>query len=290
MATAMQKGDALHSAVVSIERTILNQAPALREKTFVIEDKKIMRVNGVRHEVDIFVTVEAAPGYAAIYIFECKNWASPVGKDEIVAFSEKIRVLNAAHGYFVAKSFTADARAQEKLDGRLTLLLAAEHDFTGIVLPNMFNLHSIAAIPKHIETQIKKRGAISEHYESLDLDNANVTFQGEKLDLRVLLRDWANKAVADDTLKIRTERLEQGVHERKAKSEREFPNCELIVNCLDIGSIAIVVDYHLHVFHPPIVSRFDVETRGRFWSYAPVVLPEGSTMQMAVIEGPYRDS
>lgn len=284
MATAMQKGDALHSAVVSIERTILNQAPGFGEKTFVIEGKKIIRVNGVRHEVDIFVTVDAAPGYAAVYIFECKNWARPVGKDEIVAFSEKIRVLNAAHGYFVAKSFTADARAQARLDGRLTLLLVAEHDFTGMLLPNAFNLHSIAAVPKHIETEIKKRGATRKISEPLELDNLDVVYQDENLDFMVFLRDWANKAVSDDTLKIRTERLEQGVYEQKAKSEREFPNGELIVNGLDIGSIAIIVDYHLHVFHPPIVSRFDVETRGRFWSFAPVVLPEGGTMQMRVIE------
>jgi hypothetical protein len=286
MPTAMEKGDALHRAVLSIEHAILKSTPTLSEKTFVIEDKKIVRVNGVRHEIDIYVTVDAALGYAAVYIFECKNWANPVGKDEIVAFSEKIRALNAAHGYFVAKSFTRDARAQAKLDGRLTLLLAAEHDFTGVVLPNVFNLHSIAAMPKHIEIQIKKRGAIGEHFVPLDLDNANVTFQGEKLDLQVFLRDWANKAVADDTLKIRTDRLEQGVYEREAKSEREFPNCELIVNGLDVGWIGIVVDYHLHVFHPPIVSRFDVETRGRFWSFAPVVLPEGGTMQMGIIERP----
>jgi Restriction endonuclease len=284
--TAMEKGDALHKAVLSIEHAILKNAPGLSEKTFVIDEKKIIRVNDVRHEVDIYVTVDPAPGYASIYIFECKNWANPVGKNEIVAFSEKIRVLSAAHGYFVAKSFTADARAQARLDERLTLLLAAEHDFTGLAVPNVFNMHSISAVGKRIDTQIKKRDSTSEQIKHLNLPDVNVMYRGAKLEFLSFIREWANKSIQDDTLKIRTEKLEQGVYERTVKSVTDFPNCDFILNGLDIGSITIVVDYHLHVFHPPIVSRFDVETRGRSWSYSPFVLPEGGTVVMRVIERP----
>jgi hypothetical protein len=288
MPTPMETGDALHRAVLSIERLILRSAPTLGEKTFLIEDKKVIRVNGVRHEIDIFVTVDAAPGYAAVYIFECKNWANPVGKNEIVVFSEKIKVLNAAHGYFVAKSFTEDARAQANLDGRLTLLLAAEHDFASLAPLGDLNLHSIAAVAKHAETEFKKRGSTGSVLEPFELDKANATMRGETLDLNVFIRDWANKTIADDTLKIRTERMAEGVYERKVESKREFPDSDFIVNGLDMGSAAIVVDYHLHVYHPPIISRFDVESRGRFWSFAPFVLPEGGTMQMAIVEGQAR--
>ena len=77
-----------------------------------------------------------------------------------------------------------------------------------------------------------------------------------------------------------------GDYERKVESNQEFPNSDFIVNGMDIGSITIRVAYCLHVFHPPIVSRFDVGTRGRLWSYAPVVLPGGGTAQMNIVEGP----
>jgi hypothetical protein len=33
----------------------------------------------VHHEIDIFVAVDTAPGYNAIYTFECKNWKENIG-------------------------------------------------------------------------------------------------------------------------------------------------------------------------------------------------------------------
>ena len=54
------KGRELESAVHAIEAVILEASPALREKPFVIESRKRIAVGGVHHEIDIFVTVEAA--------------------------------------------------------------------------------------------------------------------------------------------------------------------------------------------------------------------------------------
>src|ERR1700688_2948523 len=105
MSTPAQKGDALQRAVRAIEQHIISTNPSLSEKTFIVEEKKIICVGGVHHEIDIHVTVDPAPGYAAIHIFECKNWKKPVGKSEVIDFSEKIKAVNAANGYFIAKSF-----------------------------------------------------------------------------------------------------------------------------------------------------------------------------------------
>src|SRR4051812_9441896 len=102
-----EKGRELERAVHAIEAVILESSPALRERPFTIKARKILVVGGVRHEIDIFVTVDVAKGYTATFIFECKNWdAVVVGKNEIIVFSEKIDAATAQRGYFVAKSFT----------------------------------------------------------------------------------------------------------------------------------------------------------------------------------------
>src|SRR5215469_1042866 len=98
-----EKGVALEVAVHAIEQVILESSPALRGELFHIERRKILIVGGVRHEIDIFVTVGAAKGYESTFIFECKNWDKPVGKNELIVFSKKIDAATAQRGYFAAK-------------------------------------------------------------------------------------------------------------------------------------------------------------------------------------------
>ena len=114
MRSPSEKGDALEAAVAAIERHILGTSPRLSEKTFLIESKKRIFVNGVHHEIDIFVTIDPGGGYKSVFIFECKNWEDAVNKNEIVIFAEKVAAAQAQRGFFVAKSFTKDADAAEK--------------------------------------------------------------------------------------------------------------------------------------------------------------------------------
>ena len=116
VATPSERGNALESAVAAIESHILDTSPALREKTFFIEGKKIITVDGVHHEIDIYVTIDLGVGYTSVFIFECKNWQDPVGKNEVIVLSEKIDATQAQHGYLIGKSFTKDAQAQALKD------------------------------------------------------------------------------------------------------------------------------------------------------------------------------
>src|SRR6266478_7122426 len=127
MDTSQDKGDALENAVAAIEEVILQSSVGMGRKP-IVEKKKIIIVNEVRHEIDVYVTADLAPGYKPIFIFECKNWKEAVGKNEIIIFSEKIDAPRATSGCFVAKSFTSDAVNQAKQDPRITLLLASEYD------------------------------------------------------------------------------------------------------------------------------------------------------------------
>src|SRR6266446_9598922 len=127
MGSPRDKGDALENAVAAIEEVILQSSAGIGRRP-IIEKKKVIMVNGVRHEIDVYVTVDLAPGYKPIFIFECKNWKEAVGKNEIIIFSKKIDVSHATSGCFVAKSYTSDAVNQAKQDPRITLLLASEYD------------------------------------------------------------------------------------------------------------------------------------------------------------------
>jgi hypothetical protein len=87
--SAQQKGDALEKAVQLIETYILGTHPATKEATITIEPKKIIVVNDVKHEIDLYITLDFGR-YDASYIFECKNWKKKVDKDEIIVFAKKI--------------------------------------------------------------------------------------------------------------------------------------------------------------------------------------------------------
>ena len=76
----------------------------------------LLPVGDVHHEIDVCVAVGAAKGYESVFLFECKNWADPVGKNEIIVFAAKIDAAVAQPGYFVAKQFTKDALAQAAKD------------------------------------------------------------------------------------------------------------------------------------------------------------------------------
>lgn len=146
--TAITKGDALEEAVRAIEGAILRGAPGYREGVFKVQGKRIVVHDGVRHEIDVYVTASLAAGYESVFVFECKNWEAKVGKNEVIILAEKIAITGAQRGFLVAKAFTRDARAQAKKDLRVELLLASHYQpitrvqFPQICLVNATSVHA----------------------------------------------------------------------------------------------------------------------------------------------------
>ncbi|MCZ6581111.1 MAG: restriction endonuclease, partial [Nitrospirae bacterium] len=136
--TPQEKGDRLEAAVKAIESAIINSDHCAREGSYAIESKKLIVVNGVRHEIDLFVTATLARGYVSVFIFECKNWQSSVSKNDLIVFSEKIKASGAQRGFFVARSYSRDAQAQAKTDPRISLLSFNENDPSKVPNPMDF--------------------------------------------------------------------------------------------------------------------------------------------------------
>jgi Restriction endonuclease len=281
MAMPHQKGNALEAAVASIERHILDISPNLREKPFFFESKKIINAGGVHHEIDILVTIDLGTGYRSVFIFECKNWEESVGKNEIIVFAEKIDVTQAQYGYFVAKSFTKDAEAQAATNPRIKLLRVAEHDPSDVPVP--FGFHILFITAEHAEATFYVRGRPHTQFDFVDLGMVATKLQGNIIDLRHYLIKWAEDTSQRDALSFRSERAIEGDYVRETESERVFSPGELMLDDYDIERAKTLIRYKASVVRSAVVSCFEVQSRGRVVSLAPVQIPSGPQMQIKMI-------
>ena len=220
MTTPREKGDALEKAVAAIERHILETSPSLKERTFLMECKKVIQSGGVHHEIDIFVTIELAEGYKSFFIFECKNWEASVGKNEIIVLSEKIDATQAQIGFFVAKTFTRDAEFQAEKNPRIRLIRVSEREAESAPLP--FGFHNLILSPIRAEATFHKPGGGSQ-FKVFDVEAAVVKLQGQLINLRNYLISWAQEAAQQDALTFPSHRHPDGEYERIPTQEESSP-------------------------------------------------------------------
>jgi hypothetical protein len=281
MCTPHEKGNALEQAVESIERYILNHSPSLKEKPFLIESKKIINVNGVRHEIDIFVTIDHGDGYRSIFIFECKNWQDSVGKNELIIFAEKITASQAQHGYFVAKSFTKDAEAQAVMSPRMSLLIASDPGPTLIPTVLAFDIVQCGNIT--VAATFYVRGSGNSVFDPVDLDKVEAKLSGKEIDLREYVTTWGREASDIDVRSFRSHKVAEGSYERTAAARRDYAVGDLMLNGRDMERCDISVRYELQVARPAVISSFEIESRGRVAFLAPVQIGSGPMMQVRLI-------
>jgi hypothetical protein len=255
------KGRALENAVHAIEAVILASSPALREQPFTIEARKIITVGSVHHEIDIFVTVEAAKGYTATFIFECKNWQAAVGKNEIIVFSEKIGAASAQRGYFVAKSFTKDAEAQALKDARVTLLTATEHDPATTILPDLF--HITAPATSKSSTTFRALGSAGTNMAPITVPGTKVRLYGNEILLSNYLTAWTWELYEERLLGFSTAHLAEGVYPMPCSAERFFGVGECVINGQEMEHVRLDAEFGVHIMRPLVISHYEVATRGR---------------------------
>lgn len=265
MTTPQQKGNALEAAVLAIEEMILRTSPNVKEKTFLIESKKLINVGGVRHEIDLFVTFELGPGYNPLYLFECKNWKDAVGKNEIIVFAEKIAATGAQRGFFVAKSFTADAVAQANNEPRMELVVATEHDPASTILP--FAYQSTFTKPTHVRVIFSKSGAPGTKFVKYDLSQAIATLNGSPVNLLDYMNAWVTEAINESMRTFPSGTLVDGTYQRSCGSERTFREGIFVVNNTAIETATITVQFDIYLVRPAVKSHFEINGRGRVISF-----------------------
>lgn len=257
--TTTEKGNQLEDAVRKIETAILRSCPSYSEATFEIESKKVFVVQGVRHEVDICVTARPAPSYDARFLFECKNREEKVSKNDIIVFSEKVKVCQAARGFFVAKGFTQDAVAQAALDPRLELLKATEilefADGSLFQAPHRLNVYDVCI---HVSPSLQWEQWGKPFSLSLPFATGGKTTTIQRFadEWSRRLRDmFPSRSMAADSYPFAFE-----LWMRFAPFEAllgGFPIAELVIGMEGVAVLERAV----------LVHAFDVETRGRTVRY-----------------------
>jgi hypothetical protein len=269
MATAQDKGNALERAVEAIEDLILRTSPNVKDKTYKIESKKIINAKGVHHEIDVFVSFELGPGYSPVYIFECKNWKEAVGKNEIIVFAEKIAAAGAQRGFFVAKSFTADAEAQAAQEPRMELVTASEHDPASTIVP--FGFHTTFTKPTKNHVLFRKWGSQGNELTDVDVSKADVTLDGSPLNLTEYMNAWTTEAMNESMRTFASGTLPEGVYQRGCTSNRKFPEGAFVIDGKSIETATMTVQFDIYLVRPAVKSHFEVNGRGR------VITLEGHT-------------
>ena len=256
---SMEKGHALEKAVHAIEQVILESSPSYREQAFRIESRKIVRVDDVGHEIDLYVTVDLGGGYTSTFIFECKNWQERIGKNEIIIFSEKIAATRAQQGFFVAREFTRDAIAQAAKDPRVKLRTANDVSDSLIDLTRRFHFtlidgHSISA----------RIAVITEDGQIVIPDLEKSRIQTPLGDF--VLRDYivsAGTELSEQGLRgFPSQDLDPGEYVVNTEGSVDSPE-QCRIDSITVRAIDLIVATRVRVARPAVISQFEVDNRGR---------------------------
>lgn len=263
MASANEKGHSLERAVEFIETAILQSFPEYRDKSFTIETRKIIVVDGVRHEIDVWVEIDFGRGYRSIFVFECKNWEEKVGKNEIILFSEKVKAAQAQRAFFVATSFTRDAVAQSEKDARIELVHAKSHNDQFALVPN--NFHGVEVLEKIAKIMIYKRGVVNPtKITEIDPDAAICLLNGEPIDLNAYIREATDRWVDERLESFSSASRDPGIYSIDDLHQEIIYGSEgLTINNMNVERMVADVSISVRVTRPRILSYWDVERRGR---------------------------
>ncbi len=263
--SAKAKGDTLETAIEILEAALLRESASYSDKIFRMEPKKIIVSDGVHHEIDLWVTVDIGNGYESTFIFESKNWKKKIGKSHIIDFSEKIKVAPAQRGFFVARSFTRDARAQAKKDPRIRLIRVEESTFCDVPSFIRAQLDSI-----HILNLAKVKVLYLPHLKGAH-DPANdkinppsFSIDGETLSLEDYLDTWLGQVIGAAVGDFRSDTAPEGTYYLPFEDTRKFDSRTCVLNNEAVAKVVISGLIEVGVTRASVVeSRFDFEKRGR---------------------------
>jgi len=229
----MNRGSRLEEAVKAIESAILGKK-GLKKDNLLIESNKVIVADGVKHEIDLYVQIQHGHGYDAVFIFECKDWSTSVGKNEIVSFSEKIKVTGASKGYFVATGFGRYALAQAKKDPKMVLLDAIEHPISATPFTQ---LRYEAWMNPQINFRTKERG--SPYYIHPDLERSIVRTKGKAFPIKRFFETLSDKLIEHRLKGDDIRQLQPGTHTIEIVQRLIFDKEPFAIDRFDVSEIRL---------------------------------------------------
>src|SRR6266568_5868124 len=271
---AQKKGDELEDAVHMIETVILRSNPNTKEATITIDTKRRVTVQGVRSEIDVYVSVELGNGLELIYIFECRNREEPVSKDDITVFNDKIQEVGAQKGYFVAKKYGRDAINKAKRYQRIELLKATD-EFEE--LPDIVtHFHYVCHTPKPFNITLKMKTDDPQKVGRHTLTNESKVRLGDEELLLGVLGERVRQNVMNEVMNHEpTGTFPAGTYTYDRPKTYTFDPNELSVDGYECTELIAQVSWETQVVRHRVVSTFDIEKRGRVFTVESGELPSG---------------
>ena len=193
-----------------------------------------------------------------------------MNKNEIIVFSEKIKAIGAAQGYFLATSFTKDAKAQAKKDNRMTLRTVTEHDPLQLSDFKSFDIHHEY---KNFQPVIYARDG--QPWDALLTSLVLIVrYKGSTEILEKLVVEWCRE-VAKERLRGFASDKPTGVYDFDYDFVRNFSPGELAIRGRDIATLHIFAMTTAEVYQRPIISSFEIESRGRVIVYEDLEMRDG---------------
>jgi hypothetical protein len=264
LSRANRKGRSLERAVQVIEETIIRKSPSLRTAAFEIEPRKVITVDGVRHEIDLCVRVQQGTHFEALHIFEAKNWNTPIGKSEILDFSEKIRITGAAKGYFVAKQFSSSARARAQQDKHMELVEVTDEFVSAL---DSLQLVSSEHRLEKLTINIKERNVASVDNPPLLNHQQTCHFKGTPTTLGAFCVGETEKLVSEAIRKSIAQFRLVGTHHNRKQYYFQFDPRELLIGTIDVEHLMLDVRFSVVTAAAQVISKFEVEGRGRVYTF-----------------------
>lgn len=278
------KGLALENAIEKIEGAILRSDPTLKGGIFKIETRKIIVSSGVKHEIDVYVSIDHIKGYNSVFIFEAKNWKEKVGKNEIIIFQEKIKAISAQKGFFVSKEFTKDAVNQAELEPRMELVVASESFEMQPLFPDVHVLVREQAESRMSVTFTAQKSQPKKDLQIIPIKSDDiVTVDGKEQTFKEFANYLFENTAAEKFQTVPTQTYLEGKYTVEHKKIFDFLETPVIYQEKTFESIETDAIIAFKIVRPKVVSRFDIKSRGRVVTLETVELGGGNKIDLSLI-------
>lgn len=260
MKSSNAKGAALERAVHAIEEMVIRENPALAKAPFVLESNALLSVNGVRHEIDLLVRINGGTLYETMHLFECKNRAEPVGKNDVIILAAKVAAVGAAKGTLVARAFTSDAEALARQHPSIALVPFTDEVWGPIGAMNFdVTSHEFTRFQTSVVRPPGAPDSTPPEWRSVMclFGNRHLSFTAL---CHQLANEWLERSGA-------FRQLPRGEHRGSAQHTWTFGQGELIAGNWAIEHLRLDFDYLVKIRPTRLVSTFSVEKHGRFARY-----------------------
>jgi hypothetical protein len=156
----------------------------------------------------------------------------------------------------------ADAEAQAVKEPRIQCLRVADLPTADIPVPMAFHILNSELESLQVDIRVAGAGDNPKGFP-IDLETASFAIDGEQLDLKRYVTDWASAETTSRCNSFRSESVPNGDYPLSFDAFREYSDVEVVVNGQRIARMSLSGQVRARVAHAVLVSYFEVETRGR---------------------------